>query len=729
MKSFGVMVMTLSLLLVLSSAAGAVEDSEPNLSEQELHDIIMDFYPDDEEVDIEHKHYMESNELWELHLSDGEDMRVNAIVSDESEEIDHLNINRDVDVEDEIKYVTKEKAKESAEDFLTEAHPEKFEKMELEADYATRQGNVSSYQAQPDHEFYLREYVGDYATDNHIEIRVCSQTGEVNRYINNFDPELEVSEPDDIISEQDAVDKYIDAGASLQFQRDPLDTDKLKLVYTPVLTYPLYLEAETGKYIDDQGEEIEKEKLVKEYRDELDRDAGALEMEKLDEPLEQEDAEEIALEFLQDLGVEGEVESVHDRSGSHVSSYESWNVRVAERDEESEDEENEDEELLREFNINVEKNRGYVSSIRVQTREKEEGVKLPDTELPELVDDVEEDESSDESVELIEQVVNYFESELLESTSANVEPGKFDRSNRSVFSFRIPFEAYGVEVQASMINLEIDAETGELMNFHVNNPVYQDDIEEPNELYSQEEAIEEFLQETEVTPEFKDEQLIYNFDNQTYSGINAESGEPQLTGRGHYVDYPEEIDDSDNKELLEFMSLMGILLPENGAVTGEQELTRTEMAKLIDSLLGGSRYYHPHEEEYQVPDDVDSDSPDASSIYELFDRELIPDSVLVGDDQEKFGPDKSITRKDLVQIAVRTMGYEQVAEIPGEIQLETQINDIDQVDDQAVNYIKLAVGLELLPLQNGNFLPEEPVTVDEAAQMYERMVEIGRLIE
>ena len=53
MKSFGVMVMTLSLLLVLPSAVEAEEDSEPNLSEEELHDIIIYIYPDTEDVDLE----------------------------------------------------------------------------------------------------------------------------------------------------------------------------------------------------------------------------------------------------------------------------------------------------------------------------------------------------------------------------------------------------------------------------------------------------------------------------------------------------------------------------------------------------------------------------------------------------------------------------------------------------------------------------------------------------
>ncbi|WP_072328362.1 MULTISPECIES: S-layer homology domain-containing protein [unclassified Paenibacillus] len=198
-------------------------------------------------------------------------------------------------------------------------------------------------------------------------------------------------------------------------------------------------------------------------------------------------------------------------------------------------------------------------------------------------------------------------------------------------------------------------------------------------------------------------------DAQTGGWRNASTGEPIVLEtikaediEGHWA----------QRELQLMLDYQALDL-KDGKVNPNQAMTRGEMIKMLVIAMNGGNYgiYYGAERAASFKD-VANGSAYFAYVENGVDRGLI-------DPGTEFNANATMTREDMAQLIIRALGYKKLAENTGVFnQNFTDAGDVKQVGQAAI-----VVGLGIMSLTDGSFKPAEEVTRAQAATAFFRYLQ------
>ncbi|OWZ83155.1 S-layer homology domain-containing protein [Natranaerobius trueperi] len=740
MKVSAILLALLFSVTALSGSILAKEDleQETNLSEDEVIEMAEEVHPLTEKLNLEGSEYHESQELWYLNYQSDHDDKVSYTLSfnicDEDEVIDSSSLNvRDLP-EEEIDYVDWDEGKEMAEEFSKDAGFDLDEKegFELEPKELTDPKTPDNYASDIDHRYEYRQTAHGYETDNSISVNVSSRTGHVSSFNNNYDTDLNFEEPKEVLAEETAKDLFIDAGGTLEYRTDT-DNENFILTYSPIVGSEVTIDAETGDYLDQDGEVLDQGE-VEDKGTEIDLEMGAFSPDKLDEPIDRRDDRERVMDKVKEVvdskfDIEGEISTSGGGGSSTRGPLITDNVRGRYKG---------DDPRI-ELAVSFETEHGYLYEIRVDSRGDTPLVALGGEEYTEKIEKALTELEEDETEENFEQLGRlYFDKlapDFVDYLDYDISLEEVNESFGKAYRLRFPVKAYGASLSYSSLQLTICQETAKLSRFNIRTPITDDYIDKPKDVISEEDALKNYLEKTSIEPKYGDDgDLVFEFDNKKYNQINAVTGEliERHIRKGYELS---DIKRADDEKLIEWMSTLGVFIPDDdGVIDGEKTVSRGEATRVITSLTNTPRYTTPPRSRYSYQDDknlsdVDEDHPHYHAIDRIYNLGLVPNRMLAGEESNEYKPDKEITREELAQMIVKTMNLEVITRSDDELDLAYEIEDKNEIHDKAWNSVAVVVALDIMSLEDDQFEPLEYMTRNEISQVFDRLIELGRLVQ
>ncbi|GMK38171.1 hypothetical protein PCCS19_12250 [Paenibacillus sp. CCS19] len=230
----------------------------------------------------------------------------------------------------------------------------------------------------------------------------------------------------------------------------------------------------------------------------------------------------------------------------------------------------------------------------------------------------------------------------------------------------------------------------------------------PDEVKSQGEAKLVY----QLVPRYNLDQNV-TLDAQTGHWINADDGTNATLERQSASD----IEGHWAQRELELMVAYKALDLKDGKVNPNAVITRGEMIKmLVLAMNQGTPIYYASDAKAEAAasfNDVSADSGYFAYVETALQQQLID----VGDGT--FNPEGKVDREELAELIVRALGYNPLAEHNNLFNIT--FSDSDKVEQKG--QAAIAVGLGIMTLQNGKFLPERQVTRAEAATAFFRFLQ------
>lgn len=243
---------------------------------------------------------------------------------------------------------------------------------------------------------------------------------------------------------------------------------------------------------------------------------------------------------------------------------------------------------------------------------------------------------------------------------------------------------------------------------------------------TREEAEKVFLENMSLMPAYffpqkqgkpwaeKSPMLSLRFDNRREFGVNAHAGQLVAMDWGRLT-----LKDEDSLTIrqdhwaaapLEILANNG-LLPEEG-FDPDGPVSRRDAVRVLMSAAGYG--YRPPGEDEKIASfsDITLNDRDYSAI-----QAAVRKGMLKG--AGNFTPERPVTRETLAVWLVRLLGYDEVAAMPVKIELKTA--DAEQVPEKSRNYVAIACGLGLMHGDDkGYFRPADHATWAELAVLITR---------
>jgi hypothetical protein len=230
---------------------------------------------------------------------------------------------------------------------------------------------------------------------------------------------------------------------------------------------------------------------------------------------------------------------------------------------------------------------------------------------------------------------------------------------------------------------------------------------QPNEVKSQGEAKLVY----QLVPRYNLDQNV-TLNAVTGQWINADDGTVTTLERQTATD----IEGHWAQRELELMVAYKALDLKDGKVNPNAVITRGEMIKmLVLAMNQGTPIYYTADTMKAAASfaDVKADSSYFAYVETALQQQLID----IGDGT--FNPEGKVDREEMAELIVRALGYNPLAEHDSLFNIT--FADADQVKQKG--QAAIALGLGIMTLQNGKFLPERQVTRAEAATAFFRFLQ------
>lgn len=170
---------------------------------------------------------------------------------------------------------------------------------------------------------------------------------------------------------------------------------------------------------------------------------------------------------------------------------------------------------------------------------------------------------------------------------------------------------------------------------------------------------------------------------------------------------------------LELMVAYKALDLQDGKVNPNAVITRGEMIKmLVLAMNQGSPIYYGSDGMKSDAAASFSDVATSSNYFAYVETAVQQQLIDVGDGT--FNPEGKVDREEMAELIVRALGYNPLAEHDNLFNIAfTDAAKVEQKGQAAI-----AVGLGIMTLQNGKFLPERQVTRAEAATAFFRFLQV-----
>ncbi|OXM84303.1 S-layer homology domain-containing protein [Paenibacillus rigui] len=210
-----------------------------------------------------------------------------------------------------------------------------------------------------------------------------------------------------------------------------------------------------------------------------------------------------------------------------------------------------------------------------------------------------------------------------------------------------------------------------------------------------------------LTPKYTREAIV----------LDAQTGDWRNAGTGEIVSLEKvKVDDIDGhwaQNELQLMLDYQALDVKDGKVNPDQSITRGEMIKMLVTAMnggnGGIRYGAERKASFA---DVAAGSAYFAYVENAVDRGLL-------DPGADFKPEAKMNREEMAQLIVKALGYSSLTKYEG------IFNDsfADKAKLKNVGEAAIVVGLDIMSLNDGSFQPEQEVTKAQAATAFFRYLQ------
>lgn len=320
------------------------------------------------------------------------------------------------------------------------------------------------------------------------------------------------------------------------------------------------------------------------------------------------------------------------------------------------------------------------------------------------------------------------------------------RSTNDSYSFSFSRYLNGLSVTGDSVNISMK-KSGEVTTFYSNLNAELDKLPKEKEpKISVEEATALYLDAAKIVLGYQEYGGYYSSgenvpptvklvympmmeDTQYYGAkfIDGESGKWREMYSQERSDVSSEAIDISGHQaeaVLERMISHDVLVPnEEGKIEPEQTITKgdwyTYLARAVDPYVETNNYYSS--DAMNPFADIDVESPYFTIINRLAELSWVEPNP-----EENFDPNSQITRGQLSEMIIGMLQYDKLAKFYQQGTDLPNVADASQIKDKGA--ASLAIRLGILPLVEGRFLPDRPVTVAEAAEVLDRLAELqGKL--
>ena len=732
---------------------------KPKMTEEEVREMVAEIVQDriDYTYEYERLEYDEDSGEWDIWIADAETEEdapdtVSLDIHDERELLvsyEHPSPDR----EDEFHYIKRTDAREIAEDFLDDVAPEVQDEVELMPGETEVTGSVSTYDGRRYHEFEFRETAHGYKTPNHIRLEVDPLTGTVTEYTNNYDLEeyrdkyKDVKEPEELQDQEQIKETFINHTPQIKYVEKQEST--FVPVFIPTFGEDYYLGTEKDQVIDKPNNE---QMTVEEFDDKIqnteyepDPDEYP-EPEERSEPLTEESARDKADKVMEKSQDQANYQSTEYREGwAGIYHAEHYSVEYM----------MEDKPFMVRVSLDKYKDQVLeVTLIHTGTTGNgfsdstlsldEDTVDINTDELEELLSELEEyklsddPQDSEEQYQLTEKVVDkyleIFAPGFVGHVDTREDPYVREDQGDKVYEYRLDLTMYNVPVEELQLNIGFCVDTGSLYTFTLDALSDTEQFEDPQkqELTEQEQevqqnAMESYLQDSELTKMYRGDYLVYEVENPEVEGVFAGTEEYLEDSQSVTTqNMPQDIQDHPQEGMLEYLYKLEVLeTDENYNLDPHEKLTRLEALNMIYSLVYDMDISFDIDDADPELDDVSQDELNNfyRSVIFVIDQNIVSREMTRDiEEDNRLYPDESVTREELAELAVKAKGLTDLAEIDETIEYKDTIQDVDEISQNRENHVALTLGMEALSLDDGEFSPNEEATREDVAEMFEGLL-------
>jgi len=603
-----------------------------------------------------------------------------------------------------------EEAMKIAENFAQKLQPEEFAKTKLlERDMPVYPMDGSTYR--DSYSFNFTRMENDIPVEgNDINIRVDAHTGNIENYSFTWSWEP-LPSSENLILIQDAEKVFKDeVGLKLIYRRyyDYRTKDEdIKLVYTLDRPGTVLIDAVTGKLIDDEYYDLYGRGATAESAKMMDSDLTPVESEEVEitkNCISKEAAVDIVKKYI---SIPNDFKQL---SANLYANYDDPDQKVWSIEWEKTSDNGEDGFIYARVNAIT----SELLSFDIYDYSKRS------QEFKQNYDRAAAQKKAEEFLQ--KHQPKRFENVMLEEIHGKVEfPEKVQKHN---FSYTrlvndIPYTANG-------FNLTVDAETGKITSYRMN--WHEKDFPSSEGVLEKIDVEARFLKdiglELVYTPLYNPKEKISNYKlvykikpnaSYTFDAFGFQpldnSGKPiQEETKTAFTDIKGHWAEKD----IQLLVNLGIIKSEESLFMPDDSITEGEFIKLL--LIAKGR---------RISDDmpllpiIRLESGDSKIDEEI--QKYIEEAIKLGwvKDNEASA-ERALSREKAAAFIVRAMGFEKIASIPDIY--KDAVNDISSLKPEYKGHIAIALGLELLTPDNGNFKPKSNISRAQAATILVRML-------
>lgn len=543
----------------------------------------------------------------------------------------------------------------------------------------------------------------------------------------NWDHGLSYESAEDVVSYKEAVDSLDDhLKADLQYQLNryayrPGEEADPKLVYNPQTTRDGgnagfgVLDANSGEWLNHFNEPFGEGEVYTIAEKPLAETADPLDIPK--EELTQEEAVAVVEESF-DIPEDYELENTnYNENPRSETENPTWTFYWRNNDEPP--------HPMQDVRVTVDAKTGEL------VRFHNDQVHYGNNEMPEDFEvQLTKEEAKEKAVELVKKVAKSKLDRLYVTT-----PRENKFSDEDVpRSYNITFvrKENGLQVQGQQINVSILSDSGKIVRYYQN---WNNNVEFPavKNVISEEKAKEILLNNYEMDlvhhlprtrnneEEIKDTMLVYQpkpeiTDYRVY--LDAKTGDwmDEETGEVYSKEKQEAQDIADHpnqKELQNMLDYNILKLDEDNNLNPNEELTRSELVKVMMKALGYDGYYYSNYDDLSF-EDVTEEHQDYNYIIAAVRRNILDN------EGGAFNPDDQANRAFASKLLVEALGYDKLASVEGVF--ETSFEDVN--GEEYAGHIALVNRLDILNGDGEQFHPDNAITKAEAAVALTKFLEL-----
>jgi len=368
------------------------------------------------------------------------------------------------------------------------------------------------------------------------------------------------------------------------------------------------------------------------------------------------------------------------------------------------------------------------------------------------------EEAKAKAVDFVKNMLPYYAHELVYTPSYVPDYVGTDNPRRTI-DFNFKHIVDGVSVGYNNVSVQIDRETGDVVNYYANFSLTKYPTKKPD-VIPVDQAKDLLLSQYDIELAYvlpynyygpipyekmmamkaagdplamndsadKQEaklvyQLVSKYQREPFF-LDAVSGTWKSMTTGEPISLvKEKVTDIDGhwaQEALQLMLDYQALEVVDGKVNPDQAITKGEMVKMLVIAMNGGHFYAPFDVATRQNSfaDVTNESKYFVYVETALDRRLINKS-------ENFHPEQKMTRDDMALLVIRALGYDKLSQF--DAMFNKSFSDVNEVKHAGA--AAMAVGLGIMSVQDGKFNPNKEVTRAEAASAFYRYLQKRSILQ